>query len=126
MKVLLIEPDKVLRQIYIQAFEDQNIIVSACASSQEAVTILEDFFADVIVTELQIAEHNGVELIHEIRSYLEWQDIPIVINSIIPHSNVAINNAVMKQLNITDYMYKAVTSLQKLISVTEQACYEKA
>lgn len=116
MTVLLIEPDQVLQRIYSCALEEQHFHVRKAMTAQDAIRELEINTIDMIIIELQIAEHNGVEFIHELRSYPEWQDIPMIFHTFVPRGSLGINVLSLKKLGVVDYLYKPTTSLEKLVS----------
>lgn len=116
MNILLIEPDKLLADIYRQALEGAEHSVRMTASAQSAVFSADEIRPDVIVLELQLINHSGLEFLYELRSYPEWQDIPVIINSYVPAGEFAGSWRLLKrQLNIAAYHYKPLTSLQTLL-----------
>ncbi|MDB5185772.1 MAG: chemotaxis protein histidine kinaselike protein [Candidatus Saccharibacteria bacterium] len=114
-KVLLIEPDVVLAKTYKAALEHAGHDVVAARSAQGAVHACDDAAPDVVVLELQLVRHNGIEFLHEFRSYPEWQNIPIVLHTMTPPSSLHLSTDMTEQLGVADYLYKPSTSLQKLI-----------
>ncbi len=114
MKILLLEPDTVLSRIYKKYLNEKKFEVIECNDSEMTLVELEKKLPDLIILELQIADHNGVELLHELRSYEDWAKIPIIINSLIPKNIIQISNKIMKQFLILDYLYKPSTSLDDL------------
>lgn len=80
MHILLVEPDTLLAKYYSKALERVGSVVVA-HSSQDAITLADERKPDVIVLETQIARHNGLEFLYELRSYQEWQDIAVVVHT---------------------------------------------
>lgn len=117
--VLLIEPDKILAETYKAALLHANFTVSTARDAQSAIHEVDTNIPDVIVLELQLATHNGVEFLYELRSYPEWQNIPVVILSQISELEAGIDKKMTKKLGIRHYRYKPQTSLKKLISILE-------
>jgi DNA-binding response OmpR family regulator len=112
-EILIIEPDVVLADIYAKALrlEGHNVVVTGDA--QSAITIADGKKPDLIVMEIQLASHNGIEFIYELRSYPEWQLIPIIIQSMVPLSEF--NTKITGHLGVISYLYKSSTPLLKLI-----------
>lgn len=119
-KILLIEPDTILAQTYYAALKQNGHKVLVCGNAQQAVFLLDEHAVDVIVLELQLAEHNGVELLHEIRSYPEWDEIPVVLHSFVPQTQSALGEQFWNQLGIVQYLYKPHASLRRLNQVVSQ------
>ncbi len=83
-------------------------------NGQDAVLQADAMRPDIVLMELLLANHSGVEFIYEFRSYTEWQNIPIVVLSRLRKSQVFNDDNVLKELGINAYMYKPETSLKRL------------
>jgi DNA-binding response OmpR family regulator len=114
-RILLIEPNRILAQIYKDALKEGGYNISVVHDAQNAITTSDKLRPDLIVMEIQLIKHNGVEFLYELRSYPEWQDIPIVVNSIVPPSEFAQNEVLYKEIGINNYLYKPQTSLTELL-----------
>lgn len=116
MNILLIEPDTKLAGLYKAALEQVGHEVSHVGHAQDAVHATDEKRPDVVVLELQLAAHNGVEFIYEFRSYTEWQHIPIVLLTNVPPHSLQITEKMLKDFNIVDCLYKPATNLRMLIA----------
>ncbi len=116
MNVLLIEPDQILAQTYQRAMERAGITVRRAADVQAAVHLIDQELPGCIILEVQQAGHNGIEFIYEIRSYPDWQAIPIIIVSGIPSDELGLTEKTKQQLKIKSYHYKPHLTLSKLTS----------
>ncbi len=115
--ILLIEPDRVLAKLYHHAIVGRGHSVVPCASAQAAVLSADQQTPDLVVLELQLIEHSGIEFLYEFRSYGEWQDIPVIAHTQVPISEFAANWQLFKQeLGIAAYLYKPTTSLRQLLA----------
>jgi DNA-binding response OmpR family regulator len=116
MNILLIEPDRVLADTYRQALESAGHSVRMCAGAQSAVFCADEVTPDVVLLELQLVGHSGLEFLYEFRSYPEWQGIPVVIHSNVPAGELSGSWKLLKeQLGVASYHYKPLTSLQTLL-----------
>ncbi len=114
--ILLIEPDRILAETYRQTLEQAGHTVSVCAGAQAAVLAADQAKPDLVILELQLVEHSGIEFLYEFRSYPEWQNIPVLIHSQVPLSEFSDNQELLKnELNVANYLYKPQTSLKALI-----------
>jgi CheY-like chemotaxis protein len=120
--VFLLEPDRVLAATYGKALEHRGHVVATAEGAQDAIHALETFHPDVIVLELQLATHGGIEFLHELRSYPEWQTTPVIINTNIAPQTLSPLRAVLERdLGVSICLYKPRTSLtQFLRAVGEQ------
>lgn len=120
MKLLLIEPDKILSQSAANKFAHAGYKVIVCHTAQSALDALDRHPPDVIVLEPQLGIHNGIEFLYEMRSYNEWQSIPVIIYTL--NSN-ALNERFIKplsQLGAETILYKPHTSTNKLVQAVGQ------
>jgi DNA-binding response OmpR family regulator len=114
--VLILEPDRLLAKTYQQALAHAGYDVSYATSGQEAVDIADQKTPDLIVLELQLPAHNGLEFLYEFRSYGEWQAIPIIVNTVIPSKDLGlVAETINKELGIREWHYKPQTDLQLLL-----------
>lgn len=120
--VLLIEPNRVLGQVYHRSLTKAGYRVQTCATAQAAIMAADERVPQVVVLELQLVAHSGIEFLYEFRSYVDWQRIPVVIHSHVPTSQFGARlDEVCRQLGIVSYLYKPTTSLQRLLRDIEQA-----
>ena len=120
MHILLIEPDKKLAGTYKAALEQQAHNVQLAAHAQDAVHQADTQRPNLILLELQLAKHNGIEFLHEFRSYPEWQDIPVILLTMVPPSSLNITEEIMQSFGIVRCLYKPATSLKQLLEAVEE------
>jgi len=121
-KILLVEPDRLLADTYKKALAKDGHTVKTAATAQAAITTADDKQPDLVILEVQLVEHSGIEFLYEFRSYPEWQDIPVLIHSNVPPAEFNDSQQILKnQLGVDYYLYKPRTTLQELLySVREQ------
>ncbi len=118
MKILLIEPDTQLGSIYTDALAKAGHEVLFRRDAQAAIETAESSQIDLVILELQLARHNGVEFLYEFRSYPDWQGIPIIL-----HTSVDVLPAsqdLLKRLGVQATHYKPKTTLAQLVKSVEQ------
>src|ERR1044072_8884479 len=81
---LIIEPDRMLAQTYGQALENASHEVLLASGAQAGMRPAEEFQPDLVVLELQLIAHSGIEFLYEFRSYSEWQNLPVLVHSQVP------------------------------------------
>jgi DNA-binding response OmpR family regulator len=114
--ILLIEPDRVLAGTYKQTLERAGHSVIPVSSAQAAIIAADYQTPDAIILELQLIEHSGIEFLYEFRSYPEWYNIPVIIQTQVPPAEFNTNQQLLRdQLNIRTYLYKPQTSLKQLL-----------
>lgn len=113
-KILLVEPDAKLAKIYQRFLEMVGHDVYWQATAQTALNSLDKHRVDLIILELQLKAHNGIEFLYELRSYKDWQTTPVLIHSQVPPVLKAISPMLWDDLGIVDYLYKPATKLVTL------------
>lgn len=111
MNILLIEPDRVLARTYASFLRQQGHAVSLATDAQTAVHALDSQEPEVILLELQMARHNGLEFLYELRSYSDWQHIPVIAHTMLPPNSMQMSSQFLTALGVIAYLYKPVTSL---------------
>ena len=114
MRVLLIEPDVVQAACYREALERAGHSVVHARSAQNAVQMADEQMPDVVVLELQLPAHNGVEFLYEFRSYKEWLQVPVIIHSFVRPYELKKSPILAVELGVTTVLYKPKTSLMQL------------
>jgi DNA-binding response OmpR family regulator len=119
--ILVIEPDRVLAETYYEALTSAGHGVVVTPSAQTAIMVADEINPDIIVLEIQLIEHSGIEFLYELRSYADWQNIPVIIQTQVPPGEFAGNRRLLKkQLGITTYLYKPQTSLRQLVGAVAE------
>lgn len=114
--IILIEPDRVLAETYYRALKQAKHQVVVCSSAQAAILAADKAKPDLVILELQLVNHSGIEFLYEFRSYPDWQRIPVVVHTLVPPSEFAgARDLLMDELGVVAYLYKPQTSLQKLL-----------
>jgi DNA-binding response OmpR family regulator len=121
MDILLIEPDKLLGDIYKKALKKQGLKIELCNSAQMSVNSLDRHTPKLIILEIQLAEHNGIEFLYELRSHQDWKYIPVIINSLIPAEEIGLNADLQKELGIETVLYKPRTKLGELLEYANRS-----
>lgn len=114
--VLILEPNALLGGIYKQALEYAGYSVAWEQNAQDAILSIDNQQPDIIIAELQLALHNGIEFLYELRSYTEWQRIPVIIVSGLEASQFFIKMMQKHNLGIVGYYYKVRVNLKEIIN----------
>lgn len=119
MNVLIVEPDTVLARQYQNVFKAGGVQAFIAHDAQSAVAAVDKNKPDLVILELQLAGHSGIEFLHEFRSYEDWANIPVVIYSSVPEYILGVDKKVWQQFGVKRYFYKPKTSLQQLLGVAK-------
>lgn len=103
--ILLVEDDAWLSEMYVSAFSKKFSVVCV-ASASEALDALEHATPDLLLLDMFLPDHNGVELLHEICSYDDTTQIPVVILSTVHERDFALQPDRWSHYGIVGYLYK--------------------
>jgi len=117
VRVLVVEPDRLLGGVYRQALGAAGHEVTLTTGAQEAIVLADTATPDVVVLELQLSGHGGLEFLYEFRSYPEWQAVPIILHTFVPERMLDIPAG----LSVGPYLYKPSSRLSRLIRAVNEA-----
>lgn len=120
-QILLVEPDTILGKAYSTALKLAGFDVVVVKTAQDAISNMDTHVPDCLVIEIQLANNNGVELLHELRSHSDLKFTPIIIFSSVSKEDIGLTTEMCNRLGIVGYCYKPSTSLEKLVNVARQA-----
>lgn len=120
-RILLIEPDRVLADSYVEALIHAGHEVQAAGGAQAAIMSADAIQPDLVILELQLVEHSGIEFLYEFRSYPDWQATPVLLQTNVPRSEFGGSwQLLSEELGVADYLYKPATSLGQLITAARE------
>jgi DNA-binding response OmpR family regulator len=110
-KVLLIEDDETLRQLYRETLEDEQIVVSSSATAKDGLEKIQADKPDLIMLDIMLpGGMNGFDLLERIKKDPKYADIPVlVLTNLDTERNTAIS------MGAADYIVKANTSIDDVV-----------
>jgi DNA-binding response OmpR family regulator len=114
--ILLIEPDRLLAETYKRSLEKVGHEITTCAGAQSGVISADKLAPDLVILELQLVEHSGIEFLYEFRSYSDWQAIPVLVHTMVPKREFNTSwHLLHDELGVRGYLYKPDTDLGTLL-----------
>ena len=118
--VLLIEPNPNASRVYGNALTRAGYKVVTAQTAQSAIHSLDEHrVVDVIILEPQLVGHNGIEFLYELRSYVEWQRIPVILLTSLD-ATIMQNTILTEKIGVAAYLYKPVTTNDLLCEAIAQ------
>lgn len=109
MKLLIVDDSTTMRKIIMRGIRQSGFKVDEfleAGNGKEALQVLSSNGVDIVLTDVNMPEMNGLELLEAIRSSEETKDIPVVIITTEGSENV-IEKA--KQLGVSGFIRKPFT-----------------
>lgn len=78
-KVMIVDDDLVLRQMYGERLKADNYEVIEAGSGQEALDILKTVTPDIILLDIMMPKMNGIDVLKTLRSDENTKNIPVVV-----------------------------------------------
>ncbi len=116
-KILIIEDDAIIAQIYRNRLEKEGYEVEACHDGQTGFYRVHEFHPDAILLDLMLPKINGVDILKKVRAQAQFAQIPIIVFTNAYVSNMiqeavtagathVCNKATLTPRQILDLLYK--------------------
>lgn len=119
--IFLLETDRQLGRAAKDYFAGHDLYYFA--DPQTAVTAADINRPDVIVIDLFLAGRSGIEFLYELRSYPDWQSLPVLIIGHFSVDELAYYIDSFRELGVHKYLPKHATSLRDLMAEVELALH---
>lgn len=118
-KILLIEDDMWLAELYISELKNSGHEIFHARTAQESMDLLDKNNAEIILLDIMLPEHNGIEVLHELQSYEDWNDIPVVLLSTISPQQFRLSQKQWEEYGVVKYLYKPQVKPNDLALIIE-------
>ena len=118
LNVLLVDQAQTSHKAISKTLPHCNVMRASDATT--AINLASEITPDIIIIELSLGGHSGMEFIYEFRTYSDWQNIPIIIYSTIRLEPAILESKSWQNLGIGAYLYKPESSLALLKSSVEK------
>ncbi len=122
-QILVVEPDLTTQSILLELLIDHKLVV--VSEPNEAIVKASESKPDIVIIEISLAGHSGMEFLYEFRTYNDWDDVKIIIFSKMILEDTVLNSRSWEQLKISKYLYKPKTSLIELKKSVEEILNKK-
>ena len=120
-KILLLETDRQLSRTAKAFFGRAGHQLEFYSDPQSAVAAADTSRPDVIFLDLFLASRSGIEFLYELRSYPEWQNIPVIITGRLAADELSSFATSFRELGVIKYLPKQTSSLSQLLVEAEKA-----
>src|SRR4051812_24603290 len=113
-KILIVEDDQIVANIYRNKFSVDGFQVEIALDGQVGLEMIHSFRPDAVVMDLMLPKLTGVELMKKIRAEAEFQTLPVIV-----FSNTYLTNLVQEawKAGATKCLSKANCTPKQVIEV---------
>lgn len=116
-KVLLVEDDVALREIYSARFTAENFEVAAAGDGEEALAKAVKEKPDIIILDIMMPKISGMDVLDILRSTPETEKTKIIIMSALSQSSDIEKG---KELGADAYLVKSQTTLSDVVEKAKE------
>ena len=113
-RILLLEPNQHVARRAKEHLVAAGYDTSWSKNAQDAINLADQHAPDLVIMELLLTAHSGIEFLYEFRSYSEWRAVPAIIFSRITRAELSVSDKVLADLGVVTVLYKPNTSLNRL------------
>ncbi len=106
-KILLVEDDAILVEMYQAKFELEGHDVRIATNGEDCLAILKDFRPELILLDILMPKLNGFHVLKEIKKQPELRQIPVILLTNLGQAEVDMNQELAKALGVSDYLIKS-------------------
>ena len=117
--ILIVEPSKELTEVLARALAKNGMSCEVAHSARQGIKLADEQQPKLVILELVMPRHNGMEFIHEFRSYPDWLEVPLILYTNVSRDELQLSDSTLAEMGITGHFYKPTTSLARLVGAVE-------
>lgn len=115
-KILLVEDDTILVEMYQAKFELEGHEVHVATNGEECLAILGEFVPDLVLLDILMPKLNGFHVLKEIKKQPGLRQIPVILLTNLGQAEVDMNQELAKALGVNDYLIKSHHTPDEIVS----------
>ncbi len=121
-KILIVEDESMLREVYIALFKMEKYDVAQAANGKDAISLLKKFKPDVILLDVLMPIMGGIEFLQKVKIKHDYPDVKILVLSNLSDANTLQQ---ISKLGATKYLLKASLSPSQLVEAVKEVLAAK-
>lgn len=106
-KILLVEDDTILVEMYQAKFELEGHDVRVATNGEDCLKILKEYEPELILLDILMPKLNGFHVLKEIKKQPTLRQIPVILLTNLGQAEVDMNQELAKALGVNDYLIKS-------------------
>lgn len=119
-RILLVESDRLLAQNIKKYLQGRGHRIAWQVDLQPALDSVDRRQPELIILDLMLAGRSGAEFLYELRSYPDWQNLPVILFSHVAEADLAHSHISLEDLAVHRFLYKTTSSLNDLGRTVEE------
>ncbi len=117
--VLIVEDDNWLAETYSLMMTQAGWAAHTVHSAKKALEAIDEKMPDVVLLDVLLPGANAFELMHELQSYSDTKQLPIVLCTTLSHQHLSHDN--LQQYGVKAVLNKARLTSKQLLEALHQA-----
>ncbi len=117
-KILIVEDEKTLGQIFKEELEDLGYSVDITETGNSAIGYIRNTKPDLVILDINLPDINGIKVLHQVKN--EYPDLPIIMWTAYEQFEKYYEKFIDKETEFYSYLVKPV-ALEKLVSEVKRA-----
>jgi CheY-like chemotaxis protein len=106
-KIMLVEDDAILVEMYQAKFELEGHDIVVATNGQECLDLLERYEPEIILLDILMPKLNGFHVLKEIKKQPHLRNIPVILLTNLGEAEVDMNHELARALGVNDYLIKS-------------------
>jgi CheY-like chemotaxis protein len=106
-KILLVEDDAILVEMYQAKFELEGHEVEVATNGEECLEKLKSYVPELILLDILMPKLNGFHVLKEIKKQPNLRQIPVILLTNLGEAEVDMNQELANALGVSDYLIKS-------------------
>jgi CheY-like chemotaxis protein len=106
-KIMLVEDDAILVEMYQAKFELEGHDVTVATNGEECLELLENNTPELILLDILMPKINGFHVLKEIKKQPQLRQIPVILLTNLGEAEVDMNKELAGALGVSDYLIKS-------------------
>lgn len=122
-RILLIEDEEFLREIYKRTLEQEGLVVDAFATGKEGMVAFKRSKYDLVILDIMLPDTNGLEMLRQMKTVSGKQSIPVIFLSNLGQESVIEEG---KKLGAKGYLVKSTLNPDQVVAQVKNFLEESA
>ncbi|MCA9348457.1 response regulator [Candidatus Saccharibacteria bacterium] len=116
-RVLILDSDAIIAGALRKKFIDSGFEVVVCDDAQDAILQIDSRAPSVIVLEIANRQNSGVDFLYELRSYIDWQFLPVIVYTRFSETDKSVLADGLTDVGVSAILRKADVTVGRLVEI---------